>query len=51
MTALPITVITLRRAIDMVELVGKNGAAVAQAMKTFDPDDSWKEDDELAKGE
>ncbi len=31
--------------------LGKNGAAVAQAMKTFDPDDSWKEDDELAKGE
>jgi hypothetical protein len=31
--------------------LGKNGATVAQAMKTFDPDDSWKEDDELEKGE
>jgi hypothetical protein len=29
--------------------LGKNGAAVAQAMKTFDPDDSWKEDEELEK--
>ena len=31
--------------------LGKNGAAIAQAMKTFDPDDSWKEDDDLEKGE
>jgi hypothetical protein len=33
--------------------LGKNGTAIAQAMKTFDPDDSWKEDkdDELGKGE
>lgn len=31
--------------------LGKDGAAVAQAMKTFDPDDSWKEDDELGKDE
>jgi len=29
--------------------LGKNGATVAQAMKTFDPDDSWKEDEELEK--
>lgn len=27
--------------------LGKNGGAVAQAMKTFDPDDSWHEDDDL----
>ena len=27
--------------------LGKNGAAVAQAMKTFDPDDSWTEDKDL----
>jgi hypothetical protein len=31
--------------------LGKNGAAVAEAMKTFDPDDSWKEDDELDESE
>jgi len=31
--------------------LGKNGAAIAQAMKTFDPDDSWKEDDDLEKGQ
>ena len=31
--------------------LGKNGAATAQAMTKFDPDDSWKEDDELEKGE
>ena len=27
--------------------LGKNGAAVAQAMKTFDPDSSWHQDEEL----
>ncbi len=27
--------------------LGKNGSAIAQAMKTFDPDSSWREDDDL----
>ena len=27
--------------------LGKDGAAVAEAMKTFDPDDSWHEDDDV----
>jgi hypothetical protein len=27
--------------------LGKNGAAAVEAMKTFDPDDSWHEDDHL----
>jgi hypothetical protein len=31
--------------------LGKNGAKTAEAMKTFDPDESWKEDDDLGKGE
>jgi hypothetical protein len=30
--------------------LGKNGAKVAEAMKTFDPDDSWKDDDDTEDG-